>query len=129
MKIYVIILNWNGKADTLACLASLAQVKTPHQTIVVDNGSTDGSASAILASFPDVEVIKTGENLGYAAGNNVGIRRALEKGADFIFILNNDTTVEPEILEVFLKRKTPIQGGKAHLMSDPKTLDHLVPPC
>ncbi|MDJ0652250.1 MAG: glycosyltransferase family 2 protein [Simkaniaceae bacterium] len=125
MKIYVLILNWNGREDTLACLYSLAKVKTPHEVVVVDNGSTDGSASAITASFPSAYVIQTGQNLGYAAGNNVGIRSALEKGADFIFILNNDTTVEPDILEAFLKRDVPLQGGKAHLMCDPKTLDHL----
>jgi len=125
MKIYVIILNWNGRDDTLSCLSSLAKVKTPHDVVVIDNGSTDNSARAISASFPNVHLIQTGENLGYAEGNNVGIRYALENGADFIFILNNDTTVEPDILEAFLKRDAPIQGGKAHLMRDPKTLDHL----
>lgn len=125
MKIFVIILNWNGKNDTLSCLSSLKRISTPHEIVVVDNGSTDGSETVIPTSFPEAHFIQTGENLGYAEGNNVGIRYALKNGADFVFILNNDTTVEPNILEAFLKRDAPIQGGKAHLMSDPKTLDHL----
>ncbi len=125
MKIFVIILNWNGRKDTLSCLASLKAVTTPYEVVVVDNGSNDGSVEAISHSFPSVHLIETGENLGYAEGNNVGIRYALENGADFLFILNNDTTVEPKILEAFLKRNAPIQGGKAHLMSNPKILDHL----
>ena len=125
MKIYVIILNWNGRDDTLSCLSSLQEVTTPHNVVVIDNGSTDNSAQVIPSSFSNIHFIKTGDNLGYAEGNNVGIRYALENKADFIFILNNDTTVKPNILEAFLKRDAPIQGGKAHLMSDPKTLDHL----
>jgi len=100
-------------------------VTTPHEVVVVDNGSSDNSAQIIPPAFPSIHFIETGKNLGYAEGNNVGIRYALEKGADFLFILNNDTTVSPTILEAFLKRDAPLQGGKAHLMHDPNTLDHL----
>lgn len=125
MKIFVIILNWNGKNDTLKCLFSLSHVKTPHEIIVVDNGSTDDSIEAIHRSFPNVLLIETGENLGYAGGNNVGIQIALDRGADYLFILNNDTTVEPTILEAFLKRDLPLQGGTTRLMKDPDLLDHL----
>lgn len=126
MKISIILLNWNGKKDTLGCLKSLAEVDTEHQVIVVDNGSTDDSVSSIRHSYPDVALLETGENLGYAEGNNAGIRFALEQGADYIFILNNDTTVSPTILSAFLKNPdAPIQGAKAHLMSDPSLLDHL----
>ncbi|MBF5059703.1 glycosyltransferase family 2 protein [Candidatus Neptunochlamydia vexilliferae] len=122
-RTFIILLNWNGKEDTLACLKSLEKVTTPHKVVVVDNGSTDGSVEAF--SQTDAHLIETGENLGYAEGNNVGIRYALEQGADTIFILNNDTTVEPDILEGFLKRDIPIQGGAAHLMDHPHFLDHL----
>ncbi|NRA89684.1 MAG: glycosyltransferase family 2 protein [Simkaniaceae bacterium] len=125
MKTYVIVLNWNGKSDTLNCLQSLTSVSTPHQTIVVDNGSTDGSQVAIAEKFPHVHLIETKENLGYAEGNNMGIRYALENGADYIFILNNDTRVSSEIIESFLKRDVPIQGGKALLMDEPTKIDHL----
>jgi len=126
MKIFVILLNWNGKDDTLNCLKSLKQVTTAHQVIVVDNGSKDDSASAIRKEFPNITLIETGENLGYAEGNNVGIRHALQAEADYIFILNNDTKVEPDILEAFLEnRANPIQGAKTHLMSTPTILDHI----
>lgn len=125
MNIDVIILNWNGKEDTLTCLESLQKVTTPHRVIVVDNGSTDGSVAAFRKQYPNTHVIETGENLGYAEGNNVGIRYALDQGSDYIFILNNDTIVTRDILESFLKRDAPIQGGKALLMGDPFTIDHL----
>ncbi|MCB1066596.1 MAG: glycosyltransferase family 2 protein [Simkania sp.] len=122
---YIIILNWNGKQDTLDCLESLTHVKAPHQIIVVDNGSTDDSVQAISTAFPLILLIETGENLGYAEGNNVGIREALKLGATHLLILNNDTTVEPDFLDAFLASDDAIQGAKPLLASDPTTLDHL----
>lgn len=95
----VIVLNWNGLGDTLECLASLSSLNYPrYRILVVDNGSTDGSPAVIRERFPNVEVIETGKNLGYAEGNNVGVRYALQNGADYVFIVNNDTKFHPEIL-------------------------------
>lgn len=92
-----IVLNWNGHQDTLACLESLRAVSYPgFSVLVVDNGSTDGSVAAIREAFPGVELIETGENLGFAAGNNVGLRHALDRGADYALLLNNDTVVDPD---------------------------------
>jgi GT2 family glycosyltransferase len=97
--IYLIVLNWNNYPDTLRCLESLAHVQEPpFCVIVVDNGSDDGSETHIRARFPDVTLLQTGQNLGYAGGNNVGIRYALEQGADYVGILNNDVTVAPRFL-------------------------------
>jgi GT2 family glycosyltransferase len=67
--------------------------------LVVDNGSTDGSAETFRRLVPEVEVVETGRNLGFAEGNNVGIRLALERGAEYIFLLNNDTVVAPSLVQ------------------------------
>ena len=95
----IIVLNWNGKEDTLECLASIRQLAYQnYKAIVVDNGSTDDSVAAIRAMFPEFTVLETHENLGYAGGNNVGIRQALVHEAEFILVLNNDTVVSPQLL-------------------------------
>ena len=93
MRLAAVVLNWNGGDDTLAALASLEGIAT----ICVDNGSTDGSPDAIAARFPAVDLIRTGVNLGFAGGNNVGIRRALAGGADWVLLLNNDAVAEPGV--------------------------------
>jgi GT2 family glycosyltransferase len=96
----VVVLNWNNASDTLDCLESLAHVTYPQVEIVaVDNGSDDGSVAAIRRRFPKLPVLETGTNLGYAGGNNVGIRHALDRGAELICVLNNDVLVSPGFLE------------------------------
>jgi len=95
----IVILNWNNAPDTIDCLHSVAKLDYPNYTIlVVDNGSTDDSVAKISAHFPTVEILETGKNLGYAEGNNVGIRWVMQKAADYVFVLNNDTLVEPAML-------------------------------
>lgn len=95
----VIVLNWNGTGDTLECLESLAKVDYPAmEIIVVDNGSSPSPRQRITREFPAATFLETGENLGYAGGNNVGIRHALAAGHDYVFVLNNDTIVEPDFL-------------------------------
>ncbi|MCP4650145.1 MAG: glycosyltransferase family 2 protein [PVC group bacterium] len=99
-KVAIIILNWNGKQDSLKCLYSIRQLKYPnYEVIFVDNGSTDGSVSCISENFPDIEIIQNKTNLGFSEGNNVGMRYALKNGADYIFLLNNDTMVDSFVLD------------------------------
>jgi GT2 family glycosyltransferase len=96
--VIAITLNWNLPAETMACVDSLLASDHPNQRVlVVDNGSTDDSIPRLRQRFGDqITVVETGENLFYAGGNNVGIRWALANGADFVFILNNDTWVAPD---------------------------------
>ncbi|MBZ0297534.1 MAG: glycosyltransferase family 2 protein [Anaerolineae bacterium] len=102
-NVSLIVLNYNSRCDTLDCLRSLEHLTYfGVQTIVVDNGSTDGSVEAIREAFPAVTLIETGLNLGFTGGNNVGIQHALEHGADYIMLLNNDTIVAPDMLEIMI---------------------------
>lgn len=87
-----IVLNWNGWQDTVECLIALKESTYPNQNvIVVDNGSTNDSVARIRTAHPDILLIESEKNLGFAGGNNIGIRHALAHGADFIWLLNNDT--------------------------------------
>jgi GT2 family glycosyltransferase len=95
--LYVIVLNWNGERVIAPCLASLACVTEPVlRTIVVDNASTDRSAEIVRRDFPDAELIVNETNLLFAAGNNVGLKRAVEEGGRLFLLLNNDTEVAPD---------------------------------
>ncbi len=116
--VYIIILNWNGKEDTIECLHSVQGVDYPcYRILVVDNASSDGSPEAIHAAFPKVELIVNESNLGFAAGNNVGIEHALEEGADYVFLVNNDTTVDRKILMELVKA---CEAGPAIGLASPK---------
>ncbi len=98
--VYVVILTWNHLEDTLACLETVQHLTYPrYRLLVVDNASTDGTPATISARFPEAEVIVNMANLGFAAGNNVGLRRALEAGADYALLLNNDALVAPDMLD------------------------------
>jgi len=128
MSVVAIVLNWNGLDDTLACVESLArQTYAPLAVLVVDNGSRVSPRARLAAHHPAVEVVENGRNLGYTGGNNVGIRLALARGTELIWLLNNDTTVEPDTLErlVDAARRHPdaaIVGGKVLRMDRPDTL-------
>lgn len=127
-SVSIIVLNWNGSEDTLICLSSLCSLTHPdYNVIVVDNGSTDGSVHEIKTNFPDLTVIETGQNLGYAEGNNVGIRYALEQDAEFILLLNNDTTVAPDLLDQLVNAATQnsdagVFGATLFYMDKPDTV-------
>src|SRR3990167_4889128 len=100
MKLAIVILNFNGLDDTLACLDSIKKLIDDGigvETIVVDNFSSDGSQEA-LSKIKDINFIQNQDNLGYAGGNNVGIKYALKRRADAVLILNNDTIVEPKLI-------------------------------
>jgi|GEM_PF-464231 len=98
-KVFIIVLNWNGLHDTLECLSSLYGLEYPDfEVIVVDNGSCDDSVATIRQEYPRTILIENSTNLGFTGGNNIGARRALELGADYVWLLNNDTVVAPDSL-------------------------------
>lgn len=106
-----VVVNWNQRDLTLACLSSLRAQRYPaFDVVLVDNGSADGSVEAVRAAFPEVHVAPQAANLGIAAANNVGIRHALAGGAAYVFLLNNDTVVDPDMLSQLV----------AHAESDPR---------
>lgn len=97
--VYILTLNWNRYNDTLDFLRSCSLITyTNFEIIVIDNGSTDTSTTIIKSQFPTIKQILNEKNLGFAAGINVGIRYALEQNADFVFLVNNDTTLHADIL-------------------------------
>jgi GT2 family glycosyltransferase len=103
-KVAIIILNWNGKEDTIECLESVKEITyLNYEILLVDNGSTDGSIECFRERYPGMEIIENTENLGFAEGNNVGIRRAMDEGADYVLLLNNDTVVDKEFLGWLVK--------------------------
>ncbi len=103
--VYTIVLNWNGRRHLGDCLGSLSSAAYPRQRVVlVDNASQDDSVALVRAQFPQVHIIENASNIGFAEGNNVGIRYALDQGADYIVLLNNDTRVEPDFLTHLIRR-------------------------
>jgi GT2 family glycosyltransferase len=94
---YVIVINWNGIDHLPSCLGSLARLSYGNARVVlVDNGSTDGSRDYVRTHFPEVTVLENRTNVGFAAGNNRGMAYAMEQGAEFIALLNNDMEVDPD---------------------------------
>jgi len=103
-KVSIVIPNWNGKVYLNDCLRSLCEIDYKNFiVVVVDNGSSDGSVEFLQKKFPQVVVIQNQNNLGFAAGCNVGIRYSLKKYVDFVLLLNNDTVVSSDFLSKMMK--------------------------
>lgn len=91
-KIFIVILNWNGSQVLLPCLRSVFSLAyTNFEVVVVDNASTDGSFESARSHFSRAHFIRNEKNIGFAAGMNIGMKFALSKGAQYVWILNNDT--------------------------------------
>lgn len=120
--VFVILVTWNGNAVTLDCLASLSKIShRNYRIVVVDNASSDGSVEAIREKYRDVIVLEQKTNLRFAGGNNVGMRYALEHGAELVCLLNNDTTVDEQFLTHLVRR---IESDKSIGMVAPKIYYH-----
>lgn len=101
--VYIIVLNWNGKSYVENCFRSLERLNYPnYEVVMVDNASSDGSVEYIRKNFTWVKIIQNKENLGFIA-NNKGMKYALENGADYILLLNNDTIVDEKIINYLVE--------------------------
>jgi len=99
-----------------------------YKVVVVDNGSKDGSVEFVEFHYPNIHLIRNEKNLGFAEGNNVGIRFALSQGADYVVLLNNDTRVEPDFLTHLIQRgeeekEIGVLGGKVLMYFDPRIIN------
>lgn len=103
-RVCAVLLNWNRAEDTLSCLESLRREQNASLAVlVIDNGSDDDSVSRLRDALPASDFVSLPENLGFAAGCNLGIRRALEQHAEYVWLLNNDTQVQPGCLQALLQ--------------------------
>jgi GT2 family glycosyltransferase len=125
--VYVVIVTYNGLQWTDRCLSSLRKSNHPVKTIIIDNGSTDGSLDIIKSKYPEIDLIIPGKNLGFGQGNNVGIQKAFDQGADFVFLLNQDAWIEPDTLSKLIAVSDNDDSfgilSPVHLQSDNKNLD------
>ena len=121
-SVVAVIVNWNGWARTANCLTALRTVAYPSLSIVVvDNGSTDDSCARIRRNFPEGQLLEAGSNRGFAVGANVGIRHAIDKGARYIWLLNNDAIPLPDALRelVATAEANPRLGEIGSVVVDP----------
>ena len=102
MKVSVIIVSYNFEQWIDRCLGSLRRSTFPVSVIVVDNGSKDNTTQIIERKHPEVHLIKTGVNLGFGKANNIGIRCAMERGADYFFLLNQDAWISEKTIKTLL---------------------------
>lgn len=107
MKISVILVNYNGFADTCEAVDSLLRQTQTVEIIVVDNASQNDEAALLHQAYPGIRVIRAEKNLGFAGGSNLGIRAALENGADYIMLLNNDTVTSPDMVNLLVRHAAP----------------------
>ncbi len=126
-RVLVIVLNWNGTDDTLACLDSLATADYPaFDVLVIDNGSRQSVVPMVRERFPRVACTELAVNQGYAGGNNVGLRRALDDDYAFAYVLNNDTVVDRDFLRAAVaaasEPRVAAVGGKVLAYDDPGRL-------
>jgi len=126
--IKILILNWNGKHLLKPCLDSVSAIDYPkYSVMVIDNGSTDNSVKMVKKIFPEVELLELDNNNGFAGGYNRCFTRLKDEYSGFILLLNNDTEVDPNILNSFIQAKEKygdnnLYGGKIFYQDTPNSI-------
>ena len=130
-RVGVVVLNWHGRRDTLMCLQALAALDYSNWSLtLIDNGCSEFSADELTRLAPRARYVRTGGNLGFAGGCNLGMRDALAERADYVWFLNNDAQPEPSALTELIAvarsdQRIGIIGPKVVLASDPFRLDSI----
>lgn len=102
-NIVVIIVNFNGLEDTIECIYSIKKSSVTVDIFVVDNYSSNDEACILKEKFDDIITFRSYKNLGFSGGNNIGIKWAIDKGYEYVLLLNNDTIIDAEMIENLLK--------------------------
>ena len=127
-KLFAIVVTYNGMKWYDKCFGSLKNSSIPIHTIVIDNASTDNTISYIKKNYPDIYLIESNKNLGFGKANNIGIKYALEQGADYVFLLNQDAYIMPDTIEKLHQQmqQNPEYGilSPIHLSGTKKELDY-----
>lgn len=141
-RLFVIIVTYKGHQWYERCFTSLRNSEYPVQTIVIDNASNDGTVEYIRENFPEIHLIESKENLGFGRANNIGMRYALDNGADYVFLLNQDAWIEPNTLVELVriaekypdygllgpvqvnKEKTRVLNGVIQFLINPDNVNH-----
>lgn len=113
--VFAIVVTYNGTKWIDKCFGSLINSTIPLKILAIDNASTDGTPQIIREKFLKVEVIETGENLGFGKANNIGLKRVLDENADYAFLLNQDAWVEKDTIEKLIAVQS--QNQEFHLLS------------
>ena len=116
--ILVIVVTFNAWKWVKKCLGSLDKSTLPADVVVIDNGSTDDTVPLIRKRFPQVRIVETGENLGFGAANNIGLRIALDEGYPFAYLLNQDAWLEKDTLEKLVAAHKPEWGVLSPMQMD-----------
>src|ERR1035437_2216086 len=123
-KVFIVLLNWNGFNDTVECVNSIKKISYGnYEIIIVDNESENDFEKLENIYSNEIILIRSDVNLGFAGGNNLGIKYALKNDADFVLLLNNDTTVDPDFLDGLIKSGIEKEFG----IVAPKILNYYFP--
>jgi hypothetical protein len=117
IKHAVVLVNYKLASDTIVCVNSIKKCKDAPHIIVVDNGSSSEVLEELRIACPGIDIVTAGSNIGFPAGNNLGINKALKMGAEVVYLLNNDTEVDPNLFFRafrYVAGKNRISGGKIY---------------